>query len=150
MNGHPTMVFMTRMTAQVTLNLLLKDASNMRKIMSKIYKHRKRVLIFACLFVIAGIILIRFLFQNRLESCQKVFTMTDSWSLNQPGIYLDDDFYLNSCETNSFDCSDFCTQEDAQKIYNECKGSGGTGMEYVDDINHLDANSDGVACESLP
>ncbi len=38
------------------------------------------------------------------------------------------------------DCNDFVTQGEAQRVYEQC-GS---------DINRLDGNNDGVACQALP
>jgi len=41
---------------------------------------------------------------------------------------------------SDLNCDDFLTQGEAQKVYEQC-GS---------DINRLDGNNDGVACQSLP
>lgn len=43
-------------------------------------------------------------------------------------------------EENDLDCSDFDTQEEAQAVYDQ----------NTNDPNNLDADGDGVACESLP
>jgi len=45
------------------------------------------------------------------------------------------------CSSNLYDCGDFDTQVEAQAVYDYC-GS--------DDIHRLDADDDGVVCESLP
>ncbi len=42
-----------------------------------------------------------------------------------------------------YNCSDFKTQEEAQAKMDECKSAG-------KDINRLDGDKDGIACESLP
>jgi hypothetical protein len=47
------------------------------------------------------------------------------------------------CTTNTYDCSDFSTQAQAQACFNTCFPTKG-------DIHLLDSNSDGQACESLP
>jgi hypothetical protein len=52
-------------------------------------------------------------------------------------------FLPENCDKNQYNCEDFKYQDDAQEVYNNC---GGTGH----DINRLDGNKDGVACESLP
>jgi hypothetical protein len=48
-----------------------------------------------------------------------------------------------NCQTNNYNCSNFQYQEDAQALYDKCGGSS-------NDVNRLDANKDGKACESLP
>jgi len=47
------------------------------------------------------------------------------------------------CKKDKYNCADFKTQPDAQKVFNTC---GGLGR----DVNGLDGNGDGVPCESLP
>ena len=44
----------------------------------------------------------------------------------------------------NFNCKDFVTQEEAQKIYEVCKG------EKEGDVFGLDGNNNGIVCESLP
>jgi micrococcal nuclease len=46
------------------------------------------------------------------------------------------------CSSNTYNCSDFSTQAEAQSVLESC------GMEI--DIHKLDRDGDGVACESLP
>jgi len=46
-----------------------------------------------------------------------------------------------SCDQNIYDCSDFSTQVEAQRVYEACG---------VEDIHYLDGDADGLACESLP
>jgi len=55
-------------------------------------------------------------------------------------LWLDGD--RTYCEDNFYDCNDFCSQEDAQKMFDEC-------YQGEKDIHFLDSNNDGVACESL-
>jgi len=45
--------------------------------------------------------------------------------------------------TDEYNCSDFETQEQAQKFF---KNAGGPSR----DVNRLDGDNDGIACESLP
>ena len=47
------------------------------------------------------------------------------------------------CSRNSYNCSDFATQAEAQSVFESCGGSG-------NDIHKLDADGDGSVCESLP
>lgn len=45
--------------------------------------------------------------------------------------------------TDEYNCSDFETQEEAQTFYDKAGGVKG-------DVNRLDGNKDGVACQDLP
>lgn len=48
------------------------------------------------------------------------------------------------CDHDAYNCSDFNTQAQAQACFDYC-------WEQVGfDVHHLDADGDGVACESLP
>ncbi len=46
------------------------------------------------------------------------------------------------CSSNAYNCSDFSTQAEAQSVYDTCGG-------VNNDIHRLDADKDGIACESL-
>lgn len=70
--------------------------------------------------------------------------MNDNWQPDQKGIFLDDDYVLNSCETNDWNCDDFCTQQDAQKVFEEC------ARPSSPDVHNLDSDGNGIACERLP
>ncbi|NTV22409.1 MAG: thermonuclease family protein [Candidatus Yonathbacteria bacterium] len=48
-----------------------------------------------------------------------------------------------TCATNTYNCTDFSTQMEAQHVFEEC---GGTN----NDIHRLDSDKDGRVCESLP
>jgi hypothetical protein len=48
-----------------------------------------------------------------------------------------------NCESNEYNCSDFTYQAQAQDVMDRCGGKG-------KDINGLDGDKDGRACESLP
>lgn len=45
------------------------------------------------------------------------------------------------CDYNYYNCDDFSTHAEAQRVYDYC-GSG--------DIHRLDRDDDGLACENLP
>jgi micrococcal nuclease len=47
------------------------------------------------------------------------------------------------CSYNTYNCSDFKTRAEAQAVYDACGG-------VSNDIHKLDADDDGIACESLP
>lgn len=44
------------------------------------------------------------------------------------------------CDTNTYNCDAFSTQSEAQAVFKACPT----------DVHHLDGDSDGVACETLP
>lgn len=50
---------------------------------------------------------------------------------------------IASCESDTYNCSDFLYQAQAQDVMERCGGAG-------KDINGLDGDKDGVACEDLP
>lgn len=47
------------------------------------------------------------------------------------------------CDSNAYNCSDFKTRAEAQRVFESCGG-------VSNDIHRLDGNKDGEACESLP
>lgn len=47
------------------------------------------------------------------------------------------------CSSNVYNCSDFSTHDEAQGVFEYCGGAD-------NDIHRLDADKDGLACESLP
>jgi len=47
------------------------------------------------------------------------------------------------CSYNVYNCSDFPTHNEAQKVFEQCGG-------INNDIHKLDSDKDGIACESLP
>lgn len=71
--------------------------------------------------------------------------LTSGSSLEEAKIKRDENgnFLLESCEGDVYNCASFQYQEEAQEVLEKC---GGVGY----DINNLDGDSDGVACESLP
>jgi hypothetical protein len=53
-------------------------------------------------------------------------------------------FLTSSCTDNLYNCSNFKYQEDAQEVFDKCKAAG------KGDINRLDGDKNGVACQDLP
>lgn len=49
-----------------------------------------------------------------------------------------------SCSSNTYNCSDFSTHNQAQDCFEHCKSLG------RGDVHRLDGDNDGIACESLP
>ncbi len=49
----------------------------------------------------------------------------------------------NVCDKNTYNCSSFTTQKEAQTTFDACGGS-------ANDIHKLDSDKDGVVCEGLP
>ena len=47
-----------------------------------------------------------------------------------------------NCESDTYNCNDFSTQAEAQEVFEYCGGIG-------NDIHRLDADGNGLACESL-
>ena len=47
------------------------------------------------------------------------------------------------CSSDVYNCGDFSTQSEAQKVFDYCESQG------KGDIHRLDSNNDGEACESL-
>lgn len=48
------------------------------------------------------------------------------------------------CSSNIYECSDFQTHAEAQKVFEKCKSEG------KKDIHKLDSDGDGFVCETLP
>jgi micrococcal nuclease len=48
-----------------------------------------------------------------------------------------------NCSSNSYNCADFKTQTEAQKVFDICWGAS-------NDVHKLDSDGDGIACEGLP
>jgi len=47
------------------------------------------------------------------------------------------------CSSNTYNCDDFKTHDEAQYVFELCGGVG-------NDVHWLDGDKDGIACESLP
>lgn len=104
---------------------------------------KKIIIPLVIIAIVIGALITYFLYSEK-NACLNVFTMDEfgefDWH-DSSNLYIDGDFYLNFCETDFYDCNDFCTQGDAQKVFDECALYG--------DVHHLDSNNDGIACESL-
>ena len=50
---------------------------------------------------------------------------------------------LYVCSYNAYNCDDFSTHRQAQRVYEYCGGVG-------NDVHKLDRDKDGLACETLP
>ena len=48
-----------------------------------------------------------------------------------------------TCSYNAYNCDDFATHRQAQRVYENCGGLG-------NDVHRLDRDQDGSACETLP
>jgi len=48
-----------------------------------------------------------------------------------------------NCSSNTYNCTDFKTQKEAQQVFDYCGGKS-------NDVHRLDADKDGIVCESLP
>lgn len=100
------------------------------------------------LIIITIIIILKYRDENK---CLTVFTMDEIADFdikNKSHLWIDDDFYLNSCDDNYYNCSDFCTQTDAQKVFDECYYAPQT-ENPIRDIHNLDNDEDNIACELL-
>ena len=47
-----------------------------------------------------------------------------------------------TCSYNAYNCSDFATYREAQRVYEACGGVG-------NDVHRLDRDKDGLTCETL-
>jgi hypothetical protein len=61
---------------------------------------------------------------------------------NEPKDLEDNSTIVSDCENSSYNCVDFETQEEAQKLFDECNWE-------ESDPQGLDRDGDGVVCESL-
>ena len=59
----------------------------------------------------------------------------------QPSTDISDSKFI--CDYNAYDCADLGTHAHAQEVFEYCGG-------VNNDIHHLDADGDGVACELSP
>ena len=67
----------------------------------------------------------------------------ESWSESKIKRDANGNFLLDSCKNDIYNCASFKLQKEAQEVLDKCGGAG-----Y--DINKLDGDKDGVACEDLP
>ena len=67
----------------------------------------------------------------------KIQTLTPA-IINQPA-----DTSKINCSSNTYNCTNFKTQKEAQQVFDSCGG-------VKNDIHKLDSDKDGIVCESLP
>lgn len=104
---------------------------------------------------IVGVIIVLLLGALGLEVSGTDFdlgTLLNGGSLNEATMQRDDNGNLTGLtlgqvcgdeQYNEYNCDDFATQEEAQAKMEECSVNG-------KDVNRLDGDKDGVACEALP
>jgi hypothetical protein len=106
----------------------------------------KVLLVTAIIATVIALIFFKIFIPKKSQTCWKMYT-TDEIGLmdinDSMSYWLDGDG--THCEKNWHDCTDFCTQEDAQKMFDDCYSYHGDD----NDIHNLDGDGDGVACESL-
>ena len=62
---------------------------------------------------------------------------------DEPRDSKDDSLSDYDCSSNKYNCPDFKTRSEAQRVFEMCGGRD-------NDVHHLDKDKDGLACESLP
>lgn len=104
---------------------------------------------------IVGVIIVLLLGALGLEVSGTDFdlgTLLNGGSLKEATMQRDDSGNLTGLtlgevcgdeQRNEYNCDDFTTQEEAQAKMEECSLNG-------KDVNRLDGDKDGIACESLP
>jgi hypothetical protein len=70
-----------------------------------------------------------------LFATSSIFGCTESYVEQSP--FLEFQTETNECQYNIYNCSDFKTQEEAQKVFEICSN----------DVHDLDRDNDGLACE---
>ena len=58
-------------------------------------------------------------------------------------VTYEEDERLEKCSSNIYNCENFKTRQEAQRLYELCGG-------ISNDVHHLDRDLDGLACETLP
>lgn len=104
------------------------------------YFHMKKtvLLIILSMLIILSLFVVLFVYGNFTSLItSKTSDSGESFSEVKPIVSLS-----YQCSDNFYNCNDFKTQEQAQKVYETCGN-------LPKDIHHLDADGDGVACESL-
>lgn len=99
---------------------------------------KKKIIGTITISVIVIVFILVLMFTNR----EKEPTDPGIWFLDDGRPMLDDDYATNFCDMNLVNCDDYTTQERAQMFYDACRSTG--------DINRLDSDNDGIACEHLP
>ncbi len=63
-----------------------------------------------------------------------------------PSLYAPEQEVICECDHDEYDCADFRSRQDAQECFDYCRW----WTQSDDDVHHLDADGDGVACEPTP
>lgn len=85
-----------------------------------------------------------------MNLCAPVMDAESSAKKMKAGIWSekgweDEDFYSDFiCDYNAYDCSDFYSQAQAQRVFQAC------AEKTSRDVHRLDGDKDGMACDSLP
>jgi len=119
--------------------------------MKKFIKKNWFKILISIVIVILFVFTLYFVGAKRKNKCLTIFAMDEILGFdynNKNHLWIDDDFFGNSCNYNTFDCSDFCTQADAQKVFDECYNAP-KDDNPVPDIHNLDKDNDKIPCESL-
>jgi hypothetical protein len=69
---------------------------------------------------------------DEAKRARGIIPASDQYKINSPKVI---------CGYNAYNCADFKTHAEAQKVFRECGAN---------DIHHLDGDDDGLACETLP
>lgn len=101
-------------------------------------KYSKKSKIF--FIIVVALITIIIIVISIVKKIQDRPTDPGIWVLSDGSFVVEDDFSLNSCDHDWYDCKYYSTQEKAQMIYESCSK----------DIHQLDRDNDGIACETLP
>ena len=72
---------------------------------------------------------------------EETLAPTQTTTTNQSSYNINTSNY--SCSSDLYNCSNFSTHNEAQGVFEMCGGN-------LNDIHNLDADGDGLACESLP
>lgn len=94
-----------------------------------------------------GIILLAALGLEATNTDLDLGTLVETGSISESVIQRDSEgnlIYGAMCEGETYDCSDFATQAEAQETFDTCM-AGGAG-----DVHGLDGDNNGVVCQSLP
>ena len=111
----------------------------------------KKIILFFIISAFIFALILLFINYKKANGCLTVFTMDEISNYdikNKNHLWIDDDFYLNSCNENTFDCSNFCTKADAKKVFDECYNAP-KDDNPVPDIHNLANDNDKIPCESL-
>jgi len=76
-------------------------------------------------------------------ACQSSPDESEDVVADDPADEVEEPSVSYECSSNTYNCSDFATQSEAQAVYDYCMNEVGT------DVHGLDGDDNGLACESL-